>query len=69
VLGDRESNALWVFQVECFSNSAPRDHGGEGESGEGRVEGEVQAQIAEESTEGKWKSLERRIREEWSLTG
>ena len=69
VLGDRESNALWVFQVECFSNGAPRGHGGEGEGGEGRVEGEVQAQIAEESTEGKWKSLERRIREEWGLTG
>ncbi|CUS12969.1 unnamed protein product [Tuber aestivum] len=68
VLGDRESNALWVFQIECFSNGAPRGDGGGGEGGESHVEGEVQAQIAEESTEGKWKSLEKRIGEEWGLT-
>jgi hypothetical protein len=61
-----------VFQVECFGNGATgkRDDGNEEiESGECSVEEEVQAQLVEEGTGGKWKSLEKRIGDEWNLTG
>lgn len=62
-----------MFQVECFGNggaTGKRDDGDEEiESGECVVEGEAQAQPAEEETDGKWKSLEKRVGDEWNLTG
>lgn len=43
--------------------------GGAGAGGDDSMEGEVQAQIAEEETEGKWKRLDGRLRDEWGLRG
>lgn len=79
VLADREKAELWVFQIEGFPQPSPvnpsKDGGGSSTGGGGgggaddSMDGEVQAQIAEEETEGKWKRLDGRLRDEWGLQG
>lgn len=73
MLADRDKAELWVFQIEGFpQTSSANSHGGKdgvGGGGDDNMEGEVQAQIAEEETEGKWKRLDGRLRDEWGLRG
>lgn len=73
MLADRDKAELWVFQIEGFPQVSPANsHGGKdgaGGGGDDNMEGEVQAQIAEEETEGKWKRLDGRLRDEWGLRG
>lgn len=65
VLADRDKSELWLFQIEGFS--PPSGNGKDG--GDDNMEGEVQAQIAEEETEGKWKRIDTKLRDEWGLRG
>lgn len=73
VLADRDKAELWVFQIEGFPQApSANSHGGKdgaGGGGDDNMEGEVQAQIAEEETEGKWKRLDGRLGDEWGLRG
>ncbi|KAI5852752.1 mediator complex subunit 13 C-terminal-domain-containing protein [Morchella snyderi] len=72
VYADRDSVTLWLFQIEGFpsppGNTAIRGAGnGKDACGDDSMEGEVQAQIAEEETSGKWKRIDARLRDEWGL--